>query len=63
MAGFFRHFWALNLKNFINWRRTWKGSSLEILVPILVIYLVALYHKLQNPINKGMQTYLNLATA
>jgi hypothetical protein len=63
MAGFIRHFLALSHKNFINWRRTWIGSSLEILLPIVVIYLVALSHKLKNPINKGMQTYLNLATA
>lgn len=62
MAGFFRHFWALSLKNFINWYRTWPGSILEILLPVVIMYLVSVSHNMKSPVNNGLQQFLNLAS-
>lgn len=63
MAGFIRHVLALSRKNFVNWRRTWLGSLLEILFPLICMYLVTLPYNLANPINKDLQVYLDLAYA
>lgn len=54
MAGFIRHVFALSRKNFVNWRRTWMGSLLEIVFPLICMYLVTLPYKLANPINRDL---------
>ena len=51
MAGFLRHLSALTRKNFINWKRTWVGSFLEIGFPVICMLLVSLSHKWANPVN------------
>ena len=63
MAGFIRHVLALSRKNFVNWRRTWKGSLLEIIFPLICMYLVTLPYNLADPINRDLQEYLDLAYA
>ena len=63
MAGFIRHVQALTRKNVINWRRTWFGSLLEIVFPILCMIMVSQLYLRADPINRGQQEYLDLAYA
>ena len=35
-----RHFKALMYKNGINWKRTWCGSILEIICPIILMFII-----------------------
>ena len=46
MAGFLKHVSALTYKNFINWRRTWFGSLLEIIMPVACMVAIGQIHNL-----------------
>lgn len=63
MAGFIRHVQALTRKNAINWRRTWFGSLLEIVFPVLCMITVSQLYLRAEPINRGEKEYLDLAYA
>lgn len=63
MAGFLRHLSALSRKNYINWKRTWFGSLLEIVFPLICMYLVTIPYNMANAINKEEQSFLHLAYA
>lgn len=63
MAGFLRHLSALSRKNYINWKRTWLGSLLEILFPIFCMWLVTIPYRMSDPVNKEEQVFLNYAFA
>ena len=43
-----RHILSLMRKNFINWRRTWFGSFLEIIVPIASMVAICMFKKYSN---------------
>ena len=58
-----RHIWALTRKNFINWRRTWFGSFLEIVVPISCMIVICLLRKYSDVKVTGSQSLLNQANA
>ena len=51
MAGFPRHLLALTRKNFIIWYRTWLGSLLEIVLPVLCMLAVGYFYLLRDPVD------------
>ena len=58
-----RHILALTRKNFINWRRTWFGSFLEIIVPILCMVGICLLRKYSDVKVTGSKSLLNQSHA
>lgn len=58
-----RHILALTRKNFINWRRTWFGSILEIVVPILCMVAICLLRKYSDVKITNSQSLLEEAHA
>lgn len=58
-----RHIWALTRKNFVNWRRTWFGSFLEIVVPISCMIIICLLRKYSDVKITGSQSLLDQAHA
>ena len=49
MGRNWRHVKTLTRKNFINWRRTWIGSFLELVIPVLIMGSLVLYKINEQP--------------
>ena len=47
--GYKRHIRALMYKNFINWKRAWIASLIELLIPILVTAGLCYYKSWKQP--------------
>jgi len=58
-----RHIWALTKKNAINWRRTWFGSFVELVFPILCMLAVCAFRNYEDPVILNEEGYTDKAYA
>ena len=58
-----RHVKTLTRKNCINWRRTWLGSFLELVIPILIMGGLAFYKINEQPESVPEEKLLHYASA
>ena len=58
-----RHVTTLMRKNCINWRRTWLGSFLELVIPVLIMGGLYLYKANEQPETVPEEQLLHYASA
>ena len=63
MGRNWRHVKTLTRKNCINWRRTWLGSLLELVMPVLVMGALCFYKINASPETVPEEKLLHLASA
>ena len=63
MGRNWRHVKTLTRKNFINWRRTWLGSFLELALPALIMGALCFYKINESPESVPEEKLLHYATA
>ena len=63
MGRNWRHVKTLTRKNFINWRRTWLGSFLEVAIPALIMALLCFYKVNEAPETIPEEKLLHYASA
>lgn len=63
MGRNWRHVKTLTRKNCINWRRTWLGSLMELLIPALIMGALCFYKVNEAPETVPEEKLLHYASA